>query len=63
MTFSGDFHDIPRQENAFIIANHQSWTDFYAIHTAAQKKSMLGRCRYFSKNSLRYIPFFGYFPL
>lgn len=63
MTFSGDYYDIPRQENAFIVSNHQSWTDFYAIHTAAQKKSMLGRCRYFAKNSLKYIPFFGYFPI
>jgi len=60
ITVSGDFYKLPRQENALILANHQSWTDFYAIHTLAQKKSMLTRCRYFAKNSLRHIPLFGW---
>ena len=60
MTFSGDYHMIPQGENAFILSNHQSWTDFYAIHALAQRKGMLNRCRYFAKSSLKYIPFFGY---
>jgi 1-acyl-sn-glycerol-3-phosphate acyltransferase len=60
VTFSGDFDKIPREENAFILCNHQSYTDFWAIHTVAQRKSMLSRCRYFAKNSLRYVPLFGY---
>jgi len=51
---------IPQGENAFVLSNHQSWTDFYAIHTLAQRKGMLRRCRYFAKSSLRYIPFFGF---
>jgi|SRR5271170_6118949 len=59
ITFSGDYHMIPQGENAFILSNHQTWTDFYAIHTLAQRKGMLSRCRYFAKSSLKYIPFFG----
>ena len=60
MSFSGDYHMIPQGENAFIISNHQTWSDFYAIHALAQRKGMLNRCRYFAKSSLKYIPFFGY---
>jgi len=51
---------IPQGENAFIISNHQTWSDFYAIHALAQRKGMLNRCRYFAKSSLKYIPFFGW---
>src|ERR1700685_1263381 len=60
LSFSGDYHMIPQGENAFIISNHQTWSDFYAIHALAQRKGMLNRCRYFAKSSLKYIPFFGY---
>jgi 1-acyl-sn-glycerol-3-phosphate acyltransferase len=60
LTFSGDVDVIQSGENAFILCNHQSWTDFYPIHALAQKKEMLSRCRYFAKNTLKYIPILGY---
>ena len=58
VTVEGD-DDIQDGESAFIICNHRSWSDFYAIHYLAERKNMLPRCRYFAKDSLKYIPFFG----
>lgn len=39
ITFSGD--QLPKSENALVISNHQSWTDFYLIHSVANRKDML----------------------
>lgn len=39
ITFSGDH--LPHGENALVISNHQSWTDFYLIHSVAIRKGML----------------------
>lgn len=47
VTISGD--DIPYEENALVISNHLSYSDFYLIHALASRRGMLGRCRYFSK--------------
>jgi 1-acyl-sn-glycerol-3-phosphate acyltransferase len=51
---------IPAEESAIVIANHVSWTDFYLIQEAAQRAGMLGRCRWFAKRELRWVPFLGW---
>ncbi|KAH0608058.1 uncharacterized protein H6S33_002110 [Morchella sextelata] len=58
ITVSGD--DLPRLENAIVIANHVSWTDFYLVQALAVKAGMLGSSRYFAKASLRWVPFLGW---
>ena len=55
---SGD--QLPPLESAIVIANHVSWTDFYMIQKLAYDSSMLGRCRYFAKQQLRWVPFLGW---
>lgn len=44
---------IPIRENAFIISNHQSFMDVFAIHGFSQQKRMLGYCKYFMKVLIR----------
>lgn len=51
---------LPAGESAVVIANHVSWTDFYLIQHLAARSSMLPRCRWFAKSSLRYVPFLGW---
>ncbi|KAI8979128.1 acyltransferase-domain-containing protein [Mycotypha africana] len=58
ITFSGD--KLPMEENALVISNHQSWTDIYLIHAVANRKGMLQNCKYFVKDSIKYLPFFGW---
>ncbi|CAD6505697.1 BgTH12-01187 [Blumeria graminis f. sp. triticale] len=58
ITFSGD--ELPRGESAIVIANHVSWTDFYMIQALAIRSGMLGRCRWFAKIELRWIPLLGW---
>ena len=55
---SGDA--LPRLESAIVIANHVSWTDFYMIQKLAYDSGMLGHCRYFAKQQLRWVPFLGW---
>lgn len=55
---SGD--QLPPLESAIVIANHVSWTDFYMIQKIAYDAGMLGRCRYFTKQQLRWVPFLGW---
>lgn len=55
---SGDA--IPDEESALVISNHLSYSDFYLIHALAKRRGMLGRCRYFAKDSLKYIPVLGW---
>ncbi|KAG0151902.1 hypothetical protein CROQUDRAFT_667606 [Cronartium quercuum f. sp. fusiforme G11] len=58
VTFSGDV--IPPGENAIIIANHVSYSDFYLINGLALRKGMLPYCRWFAKSSLKWqLPIFG----
>lgn len=58
ITFSGDI--LPENENAIIIANHISYSDFYLINGLALRKGMLPYCRWFAKASLKYqLPIFG----
>lgn len=58
VTVSGD--DVPSDESALVISNHLSYSDFYLIHALASRKGMLGRCRYFAKKELKYIPILGW---
>ncbi|KAI8380308.1 acyltransferase-domain-containing protein [Blakeslea trispora] len=58
VTFSG--HPIPHQENALVLCNHQSWSDIYLIHSVANRRGMLKNCKYFVKDSIKYLPFFGW---
>jgi 1-acyl-sn-glycerol-3-phosphate acyltransferase len=58
ITMSGD--QLPEGESAIVISNHVSWTDFYMIQALAIRAGMLGRCRWFSKSSLKYVPFLGW---
>lgn len=58
ITTSGDA--IPPNESAIVIANHVSWTDFYLIQHLAVRAGMLGRCRWFAKQELKWVPFLGW---
>lgn len=51
---------LPRRESAIVVANHVSWIDFYLIQHVALRSSMLGRCRYFAKQQLKWVPFLGW---
>jgi len=58
ITMSGD--SLPQGESAIVISNHVSWTDFYMIQALAIKAGMLGRCRWFAKIELRWVPLLGW---
>jgi hypothetical protein len=58
ITISGD--ELPRGESAVVVANHVGWSDFYMIQAMAMQAGMLGRCRYFAKIQLRWVPFLGW---
>ncbi|KAG4030233.1 hypothetical protein MFRU_013g02490 [Monilinia fructicola] len=58
ITISGDV--LPEGETAIVIANHVSWTDFYMIQALAIRAGMLGRCRWFAKIELRWVPLLGW---
>lgn len=58
ITISGS--SIPYGESAIVVANHVSWTDFYTIQELALHAGMLGRCRWFAKKQLKWVPFLGW---
>lgn len=58
ISFSGD--PLPHHENALVVANHVSWSDFYLIQAVAVRAGMLGSCRYFSKAQLKWVPLLGW---
>lgn len=51
---------LPHGESAIVVANHVSWTDFYMIQALAIRSGMLGRCRWFAKSQLKWVPFLGW---
>ena len=51
---------LPKNESAIVISNHVEWTDFYMIQELALRSGMLGRCRWFAKAELKYVPFLGW---
>lgn len=58
ITVSGD--SLPQDESAIVISNHVEWTDFYMIQELAIRAGMLGRCRWFAKKPLRWVPLLGW---
>lgn len=52
--------ELPAGESAILVANHVEWTDFYLIQALAIRTGMLGRCRWFAKNTLRWVPVLGW---
>lgn len=59
ISFSGDV--LPEDENAIVLANHYSYSDFYLINGLAARKRMLPYCRWFAKSSLKWqLPVFGW---
>lgn len=51
---------LPKHESAIVISNHVEWTDFYLIQELAIRSGMLGRCRWFAKQQLKWVPFLGW---
>ena len=51
---------LPSSESAIVISNHVEWTDFYMIQELAIRSGMLGRCRWFAKQQLKWVPFLGW---
>jgi len=51
---------LPHDESAIVVSNHVEWCDFYMIQALAQRSGMLGRCRWFAKQQLKWVPFLGW---
>jgi 1-acyl-sn-glycerol-3-phosphate acyltransferase len=51
---------LPKNESAIVVSNHVSWADFYLIQHLAMQSGMLGRCRWFAKQQLKWVPFLGW---
>lgn len=52
--------NLREDESAIIISNHVEWTDFYMIQELAIRTGMLGRCRWFAKSQLKWVPLLGW---
>ena len=59
ITVSG-IEKLPSNESAIVVSNHVQWTDFYLIQELAIRAGMLGRCRWFAKKELKWVPFLGW---
>lgn len=59
LTISG-LDAIPMNENAFVLSNHVCFADFAVIHSIAIRRHMLSFCKYFVKDSVKYLPIFGW---
>lgn len=51
---------LPAGESAVVVANHVEWSDFYLVQALAIRSRMLGRCRWFAKQQLKWVPFLGW---
>jgi 1-acyl-sn-glycerol-3-phosphate acyltransferase len=51
---------LPSGESAIVVCNHVEWSDFYMIQELALRAGMLGRCRWFAKKELKWVPFLGW---
>jgi len=58
ITYSGD--DLPEKEDAIVVANHQSWDDFILVNSVAFRKRAVKSLKYFAKDSLKFLPGFGW---
>lgn len=59
ITVSG-LKSVPVRENAIVVSNHIEWADFYLLQELAERSGMLGRCRWFAKRQLKWVPFLGW---
>ncbi len=53
-------HVLPPGESAFVVANHVSMTDFFLVNSVAIRKRMLPSVKYILKDSLKWLPAFGW---
>ena len=58
LIITGD--EIPRQENALLIVNHQGMVDVFPLMMLAQEKGTLKDLKWFVKDILKYIPGMGW---
>lgn len=52
--------EIKANQNALVISNHRFFGDFFLLHAFALKCGMLDHCKYFAKESIKYMPVFGW---
>ncbi len=52
--------EIPAKENALVIANHQTGADITVLLDLAYQKKQLDALKWFTKDTLKYVPFFGW---
>ncbi|KXS10079.1 hypothetical protein M427DRAFT_191363 [Gonapodya prolifera JEL478] len=58
ITYSGD--ELPDGESAIFLPNHQGFSDFNLVNFVALRHKMLPNCKYFIKDSIKWMPFFGW---
>ncbi|KAI0221608.1 hypothetical protein L0F63_000845 [Massospora cicadina] len=58
ITYSGD--TLEPGKSALVISNHRSYSDFYMLNAVSSRMGMMPYSRYFVKDSIKYIPFFGW---
>ncbi|XP_028402502.1 1-acyl-sn-glycerol-3-phosphate acyltransferase epsilon-like [Dendronephthya gigantea] len=63
LVFYGDEIPLDRRENVVYLCNHQSTVDWAVVDMIAIRQGSMGSIRYILKDSLKYLPLFGfYFP-
>eukprot|EP00055_Hartaetosiga_balthica_P013459 m.69050 g.69050 ORF g.69050 m.69050 type:complete len:459 (+) comp8263_c0_seq2:44-1420(+) len=55
------YGDLPQEESQLIIGNHQSFVDWLALVALLRPCGLDGRINFVLKNSLKFIPFYGWF--
>jgi len=58
VVISGDF--IPMRETAIVISNHRWGLDWLMIFTISARKGRLGVCKFFAKDSVKWVPGIGW---
>ncbi len=58
IVFTGD--EVPPEENAIVIANHQEMTDPNALFCLALRKKRLAHLKWFAKDIIKYVPGAGW---
>ncbi|CAB4002606.1 1-acyl-sn-glycerol-3-phosphate acyltransferase epsilon [Paramuricea clavata] len=63
LIFYGDEIPLDKKENVLYLCNHQSTVDWAVVDMIAIRQGSMGSIRYILKDSLKYLPLFGfYFP-
>ena len=55
-----DLPGVQQGENALVLSNHLSYTDFLALHSVALRKGVINGVKYFAKEELKWIPLIGF---